>query len=230
MKHRLGLGILLGLAMLFLVPTVSSAQSAIVGLLTDDSGGVLPGVTVEVSSPVMIEGSKTTITDNQGRYRFVEMRPGPYKLTFSLTGFGTVVREGVELPSNFTATVNMEMKVGNLEETINVTGTAAQVDVQQATRTQVVSRDVIDSLPISRNVMGLAVLVAGVRPNTPDMGGVRTTEQVGLRARGLGGLDGDQLVEGMSIQRYEGTSLSYLYETMHAEMTVNTAATLAVQR
>ena len=76
MKQRLGLGILLGLAMLFMVPAVSSAQSAIVGLLTDDSGGVLPGVTVEVTSPVMIEGSKTTVTDSQGRYRFEAMRPG----------------------------------------------------------------------------------------------------------------------------------------------------------
>ena len=134
------------------------------------------------------------------------------------------MREGVDLPSNFTATVNAEMKVGALEETINVSGTASQVDVQQATRTTVIARDVIDSLPISRNVMGLAVIVPGVRPGTPDMGGVQTTEQVGLRARGLGGLDGDQLVEGMSIQSYEGTSLSFLDDTLQAEMTVSTAA------
>src|SRR5687768_2847593 len=119
MRHRLGLGILLGVAMLLMVPAVSSAQSAIVGLLTDDSGGVLPGVSVEVTSPVMIEGSMTTVTDNQGRFRFVEMRPGTYKLTFSLAGFGTVVREGINLPSNFTATVNVEMRVGSIEETIN---------------------------------------------------------------------------------------------------------------
>ncbi|MEO5740282.1 MAG: carboxypeptidase-like regulatory domain-containing protein, partial [Vicinamibacterales bacterium] len=224
MRQRLGLGILLGLGMLLMVPAVSSAQSAIVGLLTDDSGGVLPGVSVEASSPVMIEGSKTTVTDGQGRYRFEAMRPGVYKIAFSLTGFGTVVREGVNLPSNFTATVNGEMKVGSLEETINVSGTASQVDVQQATKTTVIARDVIDSLPISRNVMGLAVIVPGVRPNTPDMGGVQTTEQVGLRARGLGGLDGDQLVEGMSIQSYEGTSLSFLDDTLQSEMTVSTAA------
>src|SRR5262245_48180178 len=152
MKHRLGLGILLGAAMLLMVPAVSSAQSAIVGLLTDDSGGVLPGVTVEASSPVMIEGSKTTLTASTGRYCFLEMRAGQSKLTFSLTGFGTVAREGISVPSNFTATVNVEMKVGALEETINVSGTSPQVDVQQATRTTVLARDVIDSLPISRNV------------------------------------------------------------------------------
>ena len=182
MKQRLGLGILLGVAMLFMVPAVSSAQSAIVGLLTDDSGGVLPGVTVEVTSPVMIEGSKTTVTDSQGRYRFEAMRPGVYKLTFSLTGFGTVVREGVNLPSNFIATVNAEMKVGSLEETINVSGTAPQVDVQQASRTTVIPRDIIDSLPISRNVMGLGVLAAGVRPGTPDVGGI-ADDRAGRSAR-----------------------------------------------
>ena len=162
---------------------MSSAQSAIVGLLTDDSGGVLPGVTVEATSPAMIEGATTSVvTDNQGRYRFEAMRPGTYKLTFSLTGFGTVVREGVSLPSNFTATVNAEMKVGALEETINVSGTAPQVDVQQASRTTVIARDVIDSLPISRNVMGLGVLAAGVKPNTPDVGGI-ADDRAGRPAR-----------------------------------------------
>jgi hypothetical protein len=224
MKQRLGLGILLGLAMLLMVPAVSSAQSAIVGLLTDDSGGVLPGVSVEASSPAMIEGARTVVTDSQGRFRFEAMRPGTYKLTFTLTGFGTVVREGVNLPSNFTATVNAEMKVGSLEETINVSGTAPQVDVQQASRTTVIARDVIDSLPISRNVMGLGVLAAGVRPGTPDMGGIQTTEQVGLRARGLGGFDGEQQVEGMSVQSYEGGSQSFMDDTLNSEMTVTTAA------
>jgi hypothetical protein len=224
MKQRLGLGILLGLAMLLMVPAATSAQSAIVGLLTDDSGGVLPGVSVEVTSPVMIEGSKSTVTDSQGRYRFEAMRPGTYKLTFSLTGFGSVVREGVDLPSNFTATVNAEMRVGSLEETINVSGTAPQVDVQQAARTTVIARDVIDSLPISRNVMGLGVLAAGVRPNTPDVGGSQTTEQVGLRARGLGGFDGEQQVEGMSVQSYEGGSQSFVDDTLQSEMTVTTSS------
>ena len=224
MKHRLGLGILLGLAMLFLIPAVSSAQSAIVGLLTDDSGGVLPGVTVEATSPAMIEGARSVVTDNQGRYRFEAMRPGTYKLTFSLTGFGTVVREGISLPSNFTATVNAEMKVGALEETINVSGTAPQVDVQQASRTTVIARDVIDTLPISRNVMGLGVLAAGVKPGTPDVGGIQTTEQVGLRARGLGGFDGEQQVEGMSIQSYEGGSQSFFDDTLQSEMTVTTSS------
>src|SRR5206468_5604016 len=132
---------------LLFLPAVSSAQSAIVGLLSDDSGAVLPGVTVEASSPALIEGAKSGVTDSQGRYRIVQLRPGTYKLTFSLPGFEQVVRDGIALPSEFTATVNVTMKVGSLTETVTVAGSTAQVDVQQATRTQVISRDVVDSLP-----------------------------------------------------------------------------------
>jgi hypothetical protein len=156
MTDRRDLRILLVLASLLLLPAIASAQSAIVGLLTDDSGAVLPGVTVEATSPVMIEGSRSAVTDGQGRYRIPELRPGTYKLTFALPGFGTVVRDGVTLPAAFVATVNAEMKVGSLEETINVSGSAPQVDVSQASRTTVIARDIIDTLPISRNVMGLA--------------------------------------------------------------------------
>jgi hypothetical protein len=224
MRLRNTTAFLLGALCLLFVPVVASAQSAIVGLITDDSGAVLPGVTVEASSPALIEGTKLAVSDGQGRYRIVELRPGSDKLTFTLTGFGTVARENIQLPSNFTATVNVDMKVGSLEETITVSGTAPQIDVTQATRTQVIARDIIDQLPLSRNVMSLAVIVPGVRPSTPDQGGSRMTEQVGLRSRGLGGFDGEQLVEGMSIQSYEGTSQSFFDDTMQAEMTVSTAA------
>ena len=147
-----------------------------------------------------------------------------YKLKFSLTGFTEVLREGINLPSEFTATVNIELKVGSLEETVTVSGSTAQVDVQQATRTQVISRDVVDSLPISHNAMSLGVLAPGVRAGTPDVGGTQTTEQVGLRAHGLAGFDGEQFVEGMSIQSYEGTSQSFFDEGLQSEITVTTAA------
>jgi hypothetical protein len=224
MEQRRSQGILLGVIGLLFLPAMASAQSAIVGLITDDSGGVLPGVTVEASSPALIEGSKTAVTDGQGRYRIVQLRPGVYKMRFSLTGFSEVIREGINLPSEFDATVNVQMKVGSLAETITVAGTTAQVDVQQATRTQVIARDTVDSLPISHNAMSLGVLVPGVRAGTPDVGGTQTTEQVGLRAHGLSGFDGEQMVEGMSIQSYEGVSQSFFDEALQSEITITTGA------
>src|SRR6266852_7119975 len=98
--------LVMGLAVLVLLPAVASAQSAIAGTVTDSSGAVLPGVMVEASSPALIEQVRSAVTDGQGRYTIVQLRPGTYKLTFSLVGFTTVVREGVELPSDFTMMIN----------------------------------------------------------------------------------------------------------------------------
>lgn len=206
-----------------LLPTLAWAQTSIVGAVRDPSGAVLPGVTVEASSPALIEGTRTVVTDEQGRYRIEALRPGPFRLTFTLTGFGTIVRAGVDVPSDTVVTVNAEMTVGTIEESITVTGEAAQVDVLQASRTQVLTREVIDALPVSRNVMSIGVLAPGVRPGTPDIGGTRMTEQVGLRAHGLGGNDAEQLVEGMSIQSLEGPSQSYFDDMLQSEITVMTS-------
>jgi hypothetical protein len=195
---------------------LASAQASIVGLVRDESGGVLPGVTVEAASPPSSRGVRAVTTDEQGRYRFEALRPGPYKLTFSLVGFSTLARTGVDVPSDMVVTVNADMKVGALEESLTVTGEAPQVDTQQASRTQVITREVIDALPVSRNVMSIGVLAPGVRPGTPDVGGSRMTEQVGLRAHGLGGNDAEQLVEGMSIQSLEGPSQSYFDDMLQA--------------
>ena len=128
------------------------------------------------------------------------------------------------MPSEVVVTINADMKVGALEETITVSGETPQVDVQQASRTQVITRDIIDTLPVSRNVMSIGVLSPGVRQGTPDIGGSRMTEQVGLRAHGLGGDDAEQLVEGMSIQSLEGASQAYFDDMLQSEITIMTSA------
>ena len=207
-----------------LLPTLAYAQAQIVGQVRDESGGVLPGVTVEAASPAIIEKVRTAVTDDQGRYRIDALRPGTYKLTFSLAGFSTVARESIEVPSEVVVTINADMKVGALEETITVSGETPQIDVQQASRTQVITRDIIDTLPVSRNVMSIGVLSAGVRAGTPDIGGSRMTEQVELRAHGLAGDDAEQLVEGMSIQSLEGASQSYFDDMLQSEITIMTSA------
>src|SRR5215211_7759603 len=103
---------------------------SIAGVVKDASGAVLPGVTVEAASPALIEKVRTVVTDGDGQYKIVGLVPGAYSVTFTLTGFNAVKRDGIELTSSFTATVNADMRVGSLEETITVTGETPTVDIQ----------------------------------------------------------------------------------------------------
>src|ERR1041385_4592455 len=107
-----------------LIPALAFAQGAITGVVTDSSGAVLPGVTVEVASPVLIERVRSAVSDGTGQYQIVNLPPGAYSVTFMLAGFNTLKREGIELTGNFTATVNGNLRVGALEETVTVTGEA----------------------------------------------------------------------------------------------------------
>src|SRR5688572_9184448 len=133
---------LLGAAALVLaLPLTAFAQATMSGLVRDASGAVLPGVTVEASSPVLIEKVRSATTDNTGRYTIPDLRPGLYRMTFTLTGFATVVREKVELLGTSVITINADLKIGDLQETITVTGETPVVDVQTSTRRQTVIDD-----------------------------------------------------------------------------------------
>src|SRR5215212_2515669 len=118
------------LGLVLLIPSSAFAQASLTGVVRDSSGGVMPGVTVEASSPVLIEKVRSTTTDSAGLYRIVDLRPGIYTLTFSLPGFTTVQREGVQLSGTITVTISAEMRVGALQETLTVTGATPVVDVQ----------------------------------------------------------------------------------------------------
>src|SRR5689334_11872217 len=158
------------LLMLFL-PAAAAAQAAITGVVKDASGAVLPGVTVEAASPVLIEKVRSVVSDATGQYRIVDLRPGTYSVTFTLPGFSTVKREGIELSGTFVATVNGDLKVGALEETITVTGETPIVDVQSAKVQQTVSKDILAAIPTSRNTNGLQALIPGMS-NSGDSGGL----------------------------------------------------------
>jgi hypothetical protein len=173
-----------GFVWLMLLPTQAAAQSAIAGLVTDNTGAVLPGVTVEAASPVLIEKSRTVVSDGQGRYTIVNLRPGTYRVTFTLTGFGTVVRDGLLLPGDFTATLNAQLSVGALEESVTVSGQSPMVDVQSSARTQVITRDLLDALPTPRNTQSFGYFAQGVRLSKPDVGGAQMMEQVNMRVHG----------------------------------------------
>ena len=146
-----------------ILPSAAFGQtSSIAGLVKDSSGAVMPGVTVEAASSALIEKVKSSVTDATGQYRIVDLRPGIYSLTFGLSGFNVVKREGIELSGNFVATVNAELKLGTLEETITVTAESPIVDVQSARTQQIIGRDVISAIPSSRNVNGIQNLIPGM--------------------------------------------------------------------
>lgn len=143
-----------GLAVLWvLLPGAATAQSTIAGQVTDTTGAVLPGVSVEASSPALIEKVRTVVTNADGRYSIVDLRPGTYVVSFTLTGFSTVKREGVDVSANVTVPVNAELRVSAVEETITVTGATPVVDIQQAAQRQVLSRDTLDALPMARSYL-----------------------------------------------------------------------------
>ena len=174
-------GPLLAALVLLLLPSAAYAQAAITGVVKDASGGVLPGVTVEAASPALIEKIRSVVTDASGQYRIIDLRPGTYSLTMSLTGFSSVKREGIELSGSFVATVNADLRVGSLEETITVTGESPIVDVQSARSQSIIDRDVIASIPSSRNVAGIQAIIPGMQTNG-DSGGINGTMQGGASA------------------------------------------------
>ena len=150
------------LSIVLLLPAAAFAQAAITGVVRDPSGAVLPGVTVEAASPDLIERVRSVISDDTGQYRIVDLRPGTYSVTFSLTGFSAFKREGIELTGTFIATVNAELKVGALAETITVSGETPIVDVQSAKAQTTMNRDVLASIPTSRNASGIQSLIPGM--------------------------------------------------------------------
>ena len=159
------------LALAVLLPSAPSDQASISRVARDTSGAVLPGVTVEAASPALIEKVRTAVTDGNGRFQIVDLRPGVYAVTFSLAGFNAVKREGVTLSGSANVVVDADLRVGSLEETITVTGEAPVVDTQSLTRQQVITGELVDALPSARNYFGLARMIPGTNGGGNDVGG-----------------------------------------------------------
>ena len=168
-KIRIALMVLTWLAIL---PAAAHAQASITGVVRDTSGAVLPGVTVEAASPALIEKVRTAVTDASGQYRVENLRPGVYTVTLTLPGFTTVRRDGIELTGTFTASLNAEMRVGTVEETITVTGESPIVDVQNTQRQYVLNQEIIDAIPSGRNIASMAGFLPGVQLGVVDPGGL----------------------------------------------------------
>jgi carboxypeptidase family protein len=221
--------ILVVVAFLLVRPSIGAAQSTIAGVARDTSGAVLPGVTVEASSPVLIEKTRSVVTDGDGRYSIVDLRPGTYAVVFTLTGFSTFKRDGVIVPADTTVPINADMRVGTLEETVTVTGESPVVDVQNTARQQVMSREILDSIPSARNIQSVGALVVGVRLNIPDVGGAQQTEQTYMAAHGNSALHTTVLLDGMPAQTNltDGQVQNYIDNALIAEATYQTSGVSA---
>jgi len=173
---RLGIA---GLTCMILGRGIAFAQTgSIAGVAKDTSGAILPGVTVEAASPVLIEKVRTVVTDGQGVYKIIDLRPGAYTVTFTLSGFNALKREGIVLTSDFTATVNADLRVGAVTETVTVTGESPLIDTQSVTQRKSLTHEMIDALPTGRSFQNLSVLVPGVT--------------IALAAQDVGGTGGDR--------------------------------------
>jgi hypothetical protein len=205
-----------------LLPSIAAAQAALTGTVRDSSGGVLPGATVEASSPALIEKVRAAVTDDTGQFRIVDLRPGTYTLTATLPGFVTVRREGIALSGSQTLTFPIEMRVGGLEETITVTGETPVVDVQSVRREVVLDAEVIQSIPATRAVGALLNATPGV--NVSDAGLALSPTMTSFNARsssinaGSVGGEGRYTVNGMTVSASRsGGHSSYVYDTVNTD-------------
>lgn len=178
--------------------TPAAFAQAIAGTVTDNTGAVLPGVTVEASSPALIERTRTVVSDGSGQYRIVNLSPGSYTVTFALTGFNTVRREGIVLTTDFIANVTVEMRVGAMEETVTVSGQSPLVDVQTVAKQTVLTRETLDALPTARTIQAAGALIPGVTGTAGrDVGGTTMLQQSAITFR-----------QGQLIQLWDGFWLS----------------------
>ncbi len=195
-----------------LVPVAARAQTqlsgSIAGVVKDTSGAVMPGVTVEAASPALIEKVRSVVTDDQGQYKIVSLVPGTYTVTFSLPGFSTVKRDGIELTTGFTAAVSAELKVGAVEETVTVSGAAPVVDTQNVATQNVFSSTLLNQLPNARTVRSYAPLIAGatMAATQQDVGGNRGEANTTIAIHGNRGGDMMYMINGLRPSNMLGNS------------------------
>ena len=218
-----------------MTPALALAQSAIAGDVRDVSGAMLPGVTVDAASDALIERVRSATTDRSGTYRIVDLRPGLYTVTFSLPGFSTFKQERVALRAEFTATVNAELKVGNLQETVIVSGAPIAVDVQNATQVTRLDRDVLDTVPTGQNIWEMAELIPSINmynaagQNAGTVGGSGGATQTYMSVRGMSAAQNVVMVDGMSVSGLEanGSVQAYFNPDMNQEVSYQTSGSTA---
>jgi hypothetical protein len=202
-----------------LVPTLAHAQATVAGVVRDTSGAVLPGATVEATSDVLIEKVRTAVSDGTGQYRITDLPPGTYNITFALPGFNVVARQGVQVSGTGVIPINVEMRVGAIQETVTVTGETPLVDTQSTRRESVLSSDVIAAMPATRTYGALLSAIPGLVTNNSSLGAMATPDMTFFTAHGGRANEGRVHIDGLPVAAsFNGGGVStFTYDTVNAE-------------
>ncbi len=206
-------------AWLLFLPSSGFAQATLAGVVRDASGGVLPGVTVEASSQVLIEKARTAVTDGTGQYRLTELPPGTYTMTFTLSGFSVVKRENVEVSGSGVIPINTELRVGAIAETITVSGETPVVDTQTTRRQAVLSSDIINTLPATRSYGALLTAVPGLQVGVGNMSAMTVPNMTFFTANGGRANEGRMMIDGLNVAAsFNGGGVStFIYDVANTQ-------------
>jgi hypothetical protein len=200
---------------------------SITGQVTDPSGAVLPGVSASLSGEKLIGGVQTQVTDATGTYRFDRLSPGDYGVKFELQGFKSLDREGVRVSATFVATVNARLEVGNVSESITVTGESPTVDTRSNVQQTVMNQEILEGVPTGRDPWSVAKLIPGVQVATYDVGGTQSIQQSSLSAHGSNTNDVNYNIDGATVNwpgNGGGATMMYYDQGMFEEVNYMTSA------
>src|SRR4051812_24791766 len=215
---------------LLLTSSYAAAQvvnGSITGTVSDTSGGVLPGVNVALTGARLIGGGDSQVTDSTGNYRFDRLSPGSYTVKFELQGFKGIVREGILVNAAFVATVNVKLEVGNMAESITVTGDSPTVDTKSNVQQTVMNQEILEGVPTGRDPWSLAKLIPGVQVATYDVGGTQSMQQSSMSAHGSNTNDVTYNIDGASVNwpgGGGGATMLYYDQGMFEEVNYMTSA------
>ena len=228
-KAKFALCVLAGLTVLLLLPSMALAQSTIEGQVRDTSGAVIANATVEASSDVLIEGKRTAITNGEGRYAIVDLRPGTYVVTVTMSGFATE-KQTIIVPANVAVPVDAQLKVGAVGETVNVEARVATVDTENVAHSTTLSRQDMDDLPTGRYMQSIASYAPGAHLNLPDIGGSQQVEQNYISLHGNGASDDVYVLDGMLINTtYSDGAIQNYLDNASVQETTNGSSLNSVE-
>ena len=227
----LRVAVLIAVSWIVFAPAAAWAQTSIAGVVRDTSGAVLPGVTVEASSPALIEKVRSVVTDSQGAYRIVDLRPGPYVVTFTLPGFQTFKRSGIELRAEFTATVDGELAIGSLEETITVSGEAPLVDTRSARAQTQYDADTLEALPGTGRLSTLiSILPGAVLNNEGDRASGNLSDRSQTRFAIHGAPNAQPVVDGMNTEMAAANTGVFVWNAVNFQEVVAETSGIGADR